>query len=162
MPEQRKSYFRNLFTSILNEALRPDRRDVNELGDLLVELVGDEADRTQQEGVANIDIKLRWRRALYLKKVKEALFRLNREDFGQCEDCSGLIEDQRLIARPTATKCIACKEEEEQVENHILYKRRSHTLGNIIESGEIMESEFSAIEREKSRDRTMGIIEGII
>ncbi|MBT5093183.1 MAG: hypothetical protein HOM21_03000, partial [Halobacteriovoraceae bacterium] len=39
------------------------------------------------------------------------------------------IELSRLYARPTANLCIGCKEDQERIETHIPYQKKSHTLG---------------------------------
>jgi DnaK suppressor protein len=73
--------------------------------------------------------KLIGRKEFFLKKIKNALIRIDEGTFGTCIECGGDIELPRLKARPTATKCISCKEEEERVESHILYENKSKTKG---------------------------------
>ena len=43
--------------------------------------------------------------------------RLEDGTFGICEECNREISEKRLMARPTATLCIECKEKEEAREN---------------------------------------------
>ena len=43
-----------------------------------------------------------------LQSVELALARLEGGTYGLCEVCGAAIPDERLEARPTATKCVAC------------------------------------------------------
>ena len=67
--------------------------------------------------------KLLSRKALYLKKIDEALSRIKNGDYGECEMCGDMINPKRLEVRPTAIFCIECKEREESDEirsqNHV-------------------------------------------
>lgn len=44
-----------------------------------------------------------------LKKIDEALSKLDKGIYGLCERCGGKIEEKRLSFMPFATLCIACK-----------------------------------------------------
>lgn len=48
-----------------------------------------------------------------LQDVRSALVRIAAEEYGTCDRCSVEIPAERLEAVPTATLCIACKEDEE-------------------------------------------------
>ena len=49
-----------------------------------------------------------------LKRVNEALERIDSGDFGVCEMCSQPIPEERLKALPYANLCISCKQKEEK------------------------------------------------
>jgi len=49
-----------------------------------------------------------------LYEVNEALQRLEKEDFGLCEQCQKSIGRKRLQALPYARLCIKCEEEKER------------------------------------------------
>jgi len=51
-----------------------------------------------------------------LKKIDDALSRIDNKTFGVCEECGEEIGVNRLKVRPVATLCIACKEEQEKKE----------------------------------------------
>ena len=53
---------------------------------------------------------------LYIQKVEIALAKISTGSYGVCEVCEEPIEVKRLEARPVATLCIACKEEQEHKE----------------------------------------------
>jgi DnaK suppressor protein len=48
-----------------------------------------------------------------LKKIDEALERINNGTFGICESCGEEISLKRLEARPVTTLCIDCKTRQE-------------------------------------------------
>ena len=60
-------------------------------------------------------MQLKNRETFTLKKINEAIQRIEHGTYGQCESCEEPIELRRLQARPTTTLCIACKEEEEKI-----------------------------------------------
>lgn len=76
----------------------------------------DEVDFTAFELENQMQIRLRAREALYLKKIEQALARIKEGSFGLCETCEEQIEPKRLEARPTTTLCVNCKEEQERLE----------------------------------------------
>ena len=90
---------------------------------------GDDVEKSSIEQEKTLDLKLRGRKALYLRKVEKALDRIKDGTFGECHECGDEIGEERLMARPTATMCINCKEEQEGKESHILYEKKSHTSG---------------------------------
>ena len=56
------------------------------------------------------------REGKYLVYLEEALKRIKKGTFGICKVCGELIPKARLIAVPTATKCVNCKEETKRKE----------------------------------------------
>jgi RNA polymerase-binding protein DksA len=44
----------------------------------------------------------------HLAAIDEALARLDEGGYGRCEGCGQPIAPERLAARPTATRCVAC------------------------------------------------------
>ncbi|MGE4299593.1 MAG: TraR/DksA family transcriptional regulator [Desulfovibrionaceae bacterium] len=57
---------------------------------------------------------LKERDARLLADIAATLDRLGSADFGLCEDCGEPIGMARLLARPTATLCVACQEGRER------------------------------------------------
>ena len=45
----------------------------------------------------------------YYKNLSLALERIDKEEFGVCKICSGLIPEERILEVPNATKCVGCK-----------------------------------------------------
>lgn len=69
----------------------------------------DPSDRASQEEEFSIELRTRDRERKLIKKIEDALERINEDDFGYCEACGIEIGLRRLEARPTATLCIDCK-----------------------------------------------------
>lgn len=124
MTKTNLEHFRKLFLEMKSNS------SIDELETKLTQKVrGDDADMALMERDRALLIKLKRRQGLYIRKVNEALLRVDNGSFGECEECDSEIEHNRLLARPTATCCISCKEEQERGEGHLLYAKRSHTLG---------------------------------
>jgi len=78
----------------------------------------DLGDQASAETDRNFMLRLRGREQRLLKKIDQALERVESGIFGICEDCGNEINLQRLEARPVTTMCIDCKtlqEEEERM-----------------------------------------------
>ena len=60
--------------------------------------------------------RIRERESKLLCKIDEALEQINQGDYGECTSCGDEIGVKRLLARPVARLCIACKEEQERFE----------------------------------------------
>lgn len=131
MMNSNQSKILNLFKTRLAQAT-----EKNELQGLKekVLLKGDDADKVNFEREENLSLKLKWREALYIKKIEKAIKRIEEGNFGICQDCDGEIQEKRLLARPTAELCLTCKEERELEESHIIYAKKSHTTGKGIAS----------------------------
>lgn len=111
-------HFRTLFLEILAEeetlaALTP-----------ISQMEGDEVDIVSTEKENQMDFRLKARNAVYLKKVRKSLQKIEDGSFGECDECGAEIAYNRLMARPTADLCIHCKEVEEKEENQLVHKNR--------------------------------------
>ena len=89
----------------------------------------DDGDHTSTEIEQSMRMRLKSREALYLKKVTEALRRIQDGSFGLCTDCEEPIELKRLEARPTCTLCLDCKEEQERSEHSFAHGLEHKSLG---------------------------------
>ncbi len=89
----------------------------------------DEVDQATTDIEQSMRMRLCNREILYLKKVDEALRRIEEGTFGECEECGEDIEVRRLEARPTATLCVSCKEEQERREVLTASGREHKSLG---------------------------------
>lgn len=85
---------------------------------------GDNVDQYNAEKEKVLTFRLKGRNDFYIKKVKQALLRIEEKTFGECQECGCDISEKRLLARPTASLCINCKEAEEKDENQTLDKNR--------------------------------------
>ncbi len=89
----------------------------------------DEGDQAAIEIEQSMRMRLCNREMLYIKKIDTALRRIDEGTFGECEACGDPIELRRLEARPTATLCVSCKEEEERKEVLTAAGRQHKSLG---------------------------------
>src|SRR4030043_1467275 len=72
------------------------------------------------QGSAEIDrsfmLRLRGRERKLLKKIEDAIDRIEQGLFGICDRCGEAIDIKRLEARPVTTMCIECKTQQEEEE----------------------------------------------
>lgn len=80
------------------------------------EVFADPADRATAEEEHWLDLRLRERESLLLRKIDDALRRIEAKEFGYCEKTGDPIGIPRLLARPTATVCVDVKGQDERVE----------------------------------------------
>jgi len=76
----------------------------------------DMGDQASAETDTNFMLRLRGREQRLLKKIEEALERIDNYTFGICDDCGLEIDVKRLEARPVTTMCIECKMHQEEDE----------------------------------------------
>ncbi|OGQ07980.1 MAG: RNA polymerase-binding protein DksA [Deltaproteobacteria bacterium RIFCSPLOWO2_12_FULL_40_28] len=76
----------------------------------------DEVDLASSEADQSMNLRLRDRERVLLKKIDKALKKIEDGEYGICESCSEEIGVKRLEARPVTDLCIRCKEEQEQME----------------------------------------------
>jgi DnaK suppressor protein len=133
--------FKQLFLEILTE------EEVFEGKLSPVSLEGDEVDIVSTEKENQMDFRLKARNAIYLKKVRKSLQKIEDGTFGECEDCGVEISYNRLKARPTADLCIQCKEDQEKEENQLVHKNRDS-----VKSGRVLPIEH--LEKGYNKDET--------
>jgi len=76
----------------------------------------DEVDLASTEADQSMNLRLRDREQVLLKKIDKALEKIELGTYGVCERCEEEIGTKRLEARLVAELCIRCKEEMERVE----------------------------------------------
>ena len=94
---------------------------LEEVGGMLVhrpelEAFPDQSDQATAEVDQNFSLRLKEREQKLLKKIDEALDRMETKTYGICERCGQEIPYKRLKARPVTTLCIECKTLQEQEE----------------------------------------------
>jgi DnaK suppressor protein len=70
----------------------------------------DADDAPQRDGERELDLALTDRDQRELERVRQALGRVETEQFGVCIDCGEAIAFDRLKVEPWAVRCIACAE----------------------------------------------------
>jgi DnaK suppressor protein len=76
----------------------------------------DLGDQASAETDRSFMLRLRGREQKLLKKIEEAIDRIDVGQYGICEVCGAEIGIKRLEARPVTTMCIECKTEQEEDE----------------------------------------------
>jgi DnaK suppressor protein len=99
------------FTGILNawksQLMKEVDRTIYDLQE--VPNYADPIDRASQEEEFNLKLRERDRERKLIRKIDEALLRIEEGNYGYCDECGAEIGVRRLEARPTATQCIECK-----------------------------------------------------
>jgi len=106
-PEQ-EEHFRGLLLEWKRSLMEEVDRTVHHMQDEATNFP-DPNDRATQESEFSLELRTRDRERKLIKKIDEALTRLDEHDYGYCEACGVEIGVRRLEARPTATLCIDCK-----------------------------------------------------
>jgi DnaK suppressor protein len=76
----------------------------------------DPTDQAVAELDNNFLLRLRGRERKLLKKIEEAISRIDSGTYGICESCGEKISIKRLEARPVTALCIDCKTRQEEEE----------------------------------------------
>jgi DnaK suppressor protein len=121
--EKNVSKREEMIQMIKMKLLRQKEALLSEAESALNELPGqtifpDLGDQATAETDRNFMLRLRGREQRLLKKIEEAIDRIDNGTFGICDDCGNEIDIKRLDARPVTTMCIECKtlqEEEEKL-----------------------------------------------
>lgn len=126
------------FKILFNELLGREANLKEKVSNLFIrDGVNDETEEASRHNDCQLALKLTGREQFFKKKIWRALKKIEDGTFGCCEECGAEISTARLWARPTAELCIMCKEEQEGVEQHMIYDKRSHSNGKALAMGNI-------------------------
>jgi DnaK suppressor protein len=92
-----------------------DQRDNQHLIDLMGREPGDSGDFSLADAVADLNILRADRQIHELRDIEAAFDHMKKGDFGICEECGTEISTPRLLAYPTAKRCMVCQERHEQL-----------------------------------------------
>ena len=112
------AHFRTILETLKAGLMRDIERTVHTMQDEAT-VFADPNDRASQETDMALELRSRDRERKLIKKIDEALGRIQAEEYGYCDSCGVEIGLKRLEARPTATMCIDCKTLEEVREKQI-------------------------------------------
>lgn len=108
--------FRKILEESKRSLLQSARKTLSEEATFDTDDLPDEIDLASSEYTQSMVFRLRDREKFLLKKIDDALGRIEAGTFGICEICEEEISLKRLEARPVTTMCIRCKEEQEKQE----------------------------------------------
>ena len=115
MKPEKMEMFKGLLNQRIDELLSEASKTVTDMTDEQ-ENFPDPNDRASLESDRNFELRIRDRERKLIRKMQEAIQRIDNGTFGLCERCGGPISEKRLIARPVTTLCIECKTKEEKLE----------------------------------------------
>lgn len=118
MAQAQLEHFRKLLLHWKSELLEEIGRTVSHMKDEAANYP-DPNDRASQEEEFTMELRTRDRERKLIKKIEESLELIDSGDYGFCESCGMEIGLRRLEARPTATKCIECKQLDEHREKQM-------------------------------------------
>ena len=116
MDKKQLNYFKTKLLNTKNLLLEEASKVMNSGLKVQKEDMADTLDRSSIETDHNFLLRLKDRERKLLKKINQALKRIDNGSFGICLHCGDEIDEKRLKARPVTTLCISCKEEQERKE----------------------------------------------
>ena len=105
MGRMQRAHFKKLLVAQKQELSQDIDRTVHAMQDDAT-LFADPNDRASQESDLGVEMRTCGREGRLIKKIEEAIARINKIDYGYCRKCGAEIGLMRLAARPTATLCI--------------------------------------------------------
>jgi DnaK suppressor protein len=112
---KKKKYFKRLLSQKLDDLLTGANTTASGMTDYR-DLSPDPLDRASMESDTSFVFRIKGRESILIRKIKDALTRLEDDTFGVCDECGEEIPEARLQARLVATLCINCKEQQENQE----------------------------------------------
>lgn len=109
MSAKQLEYFRQKLMNWRDELVEESRETISNLREEVRD-VGDEAERATRETENSLELRTRDRYRKLIKKIDQALMRLDDGEYGYCEETGEEIGLARLEARPIATLCLDAQE----------------------------------------------------
>lgn len=116
MNSMQLEYFRQKLLAWRRDLMQEAQETLDNLRDKSYQEVGDEADRASRESEHGLELRTRDRYRKLLRKIEQALERIEDGTYGYCEDTGDPIGVRRLEARPIATLTIDAQERREMKE----------------------------------------------
>ena len=115
MNERQQEYFRRKLLDWKADILRESQFTIDQLQEDSLHLP-DAADRASSETDKALELRTRDRQRKLISKIDAALRRLDRGEYGYCEETGEPISLKRLEARPIATLSLEAQERHERAE----------------------------------------------
>lgn len=109
MNDNQLQHFRQILNAWRGNLMKEVDNTISDMKASSTEVLADLNDRATQEETFALKLRARDRERKLLKKIEEALQRIDDKEYGYCESCGEEIGIRRLEARPTAVLCIDCK-----------------------------------------------------
>ena len=108
MNEKQLEHFRQILLGWKQELMEEVDRTMHHMQEDAANYA-DPSDRATQEEEFSLELRTRDRERKLIKKIDKTIDRIDKDDYGFCDQCGVEIGIRRLEARPTATLCIDCK-----------------------------------------------------
>jgi DnaK suppressor protein len=115
---QLKTRLQDLYKKLWDEVRVELERSGNEGYAELAGPTPDPGDSSVADMLADLDIGLADRQMSEMREVEAALKRVADLDFGDCAQCGDEIGYERLMAYPTAQRCVRCQQLHEKTYAH--------------------------------------------
>ena len=115
MSDKQLKHFHTILTAWKSELMFEVDRTVHHMQDEAANFP-DPNDRATQESEFGLELRTRDRERKLLRKIEQALIRVDEGSYGFCEDTGEEIGLKRLEARPVATLSVEAQERREQAE----------------------------------------------
>lgn len=112
MNEQQLAFFRQLLEGQKHDLLNNADKTTENLKQETV-IVPDPADRATIEEEHALELRTRDRERKLLKKIEQAIARIDAGEYGYCDETGEAIGLARLLARPTATLSLEAQQRRE-------------------------------------------------
>lgn len=109
MSPRQLEYFRQKLLTWRDDLVEESRETISNLREEVRD-VGDEAERATRETENSLELRTRDRYRKLIKKIDQALQRVEDGSYGYCEETGEEIGIARLEARPIATLCLDAQE----------------------------------------------------
>jgi DnaK suppressor protein len=107
--------YENLLEDIRHEQ---DAKGETQITELLGRVPADSAGVSVADALADLNVELIDRHVQGIRDVESARQRIAEGNFGVCVDCGTDIACERLLAYPTAKRCLSCQEKHEKMYAH--------------------------------------------
>lgn len=115
MNAEQLDHFRNILTAWRQALMEEVDRTVHHMKDEAANFP-DPNDRATQESEFGLELRTRDRERKLIRKISQALARIDEGSYGYCEETGEEIGLKRLEARPVATLCLEAQERREMAE----------------------------------------------
>jgi DnaK suppressor protein len=116
MKQDKKIDFRSLLVNNLYKLQLSARKKFLEMKSSDPELLTDPLDRSSVEVNQSVEFMIHERERSAMRKIQDALSKIERGEFGICEECGGEIGERRLLVSPSSRLCVSCQERQERKE----------------------------------------------
>mgnify|MGYP000140580277 CR=1 FL=1 len=112
MNAKQREHFKNLLFTWKTELMEEVDRTMSYMRDEAANFP-DPADRASQEEEFSLELRTRDRERKLLKKIEQAIGRIDSGDYGYCDETGEVIGVGRLMARPTASLSLEAQQRRE-------------------------------------------------